>query len=461
LLRKHEKKHVKGAIIQHYMCQCGLEFKSLIEHKTHVSESEGKRGHVSIAIKCTNIFFQSLDSNKLLKAQCAYCNTFVSRQLCVLRKHLRNFHNIYYCKICYKHFQDCDVVGILDICHSCNNNNKTYVKKDEISNVEISNEPENLSLKRSNNDSDYSKRYKQIKLSDNQTEIVHSDNLNCNENMQLSSNETNQSELTHTNQAYCKSSANEFDNKDTVRYCSICNIEFNNSIDYKLHIQIHDHTENYNSRGKCELCNQIFYNYCSFSIHFYNCHSEVVLPSPYILGKKGYKCPICHAFFKDKNTFFTHCVPYSLIKHFSSDCYLCKRRLSSFRALEYHYSYRHKKADIVFACKICKIAKFSDELSLNTHVTSNHNQKMVHCGSCKMDFSDAAYFTSHVESCNKNNLKECAFCDDEAHSSSEHHNNLEFEYLCNICLNYFPVAGNLKQHVENIHGKICVVIDAE
>lgn len=216
--------------------------------------------------------------------------------------------------------------------------------------------------------------------------------------------------------------------------CQVCFKEFNNSLVYKLHKDMHN-----KGTFKCEICDKVFQHSSQLKIH-QNTH----------LKKSSYWCRICQKKFKLLTALQAHkerhrsninvnrkklytCLKCS--KTFSLESLLynhqkrfCKCKTFNFESKSLLYSYRNKhksKISQTYVCQFCK-KNFTTKLELNKHAV-RHIQECV-CSVCELTFPSLKEVKEHY---------------------LQIHPGINFKpFQCGMCRKQFANLSYLKLHVK-------------
>ncbi|KXJ73865.1 transcription factor grauzone-like isoform X2 [Aedes albopictus] len=277
-----------------------------------------------------------------------------------------------------------------------------------------------------------------------------------------------------------------------------CNRKLVNSYRFIDHVRFHLNPD----RFKCTQCPRKCPNSEALNRHVLKVHTP--------LNERKYPCKTCPKKFSTKCNLAKHAKIHGesdgrairkrqarekdkknekmIAEHIALDCDTCKKKCSSFQALQKHSMDEHKKLAYVFCCdgkfntkprlvdhilyhldptrfqcKVCqKNLRHGD--SLRRHIELNHapeEAKTIKCSMCPKMFSHQKFLNVHER--NHNPKWRCEICDRRficeamltQHHKSTHTKELTF--VCHVCAktysNYHTYWSHLKTHDESAKKK--------
>lgn len=178
---------------------------------------------------------------------------------------------------------------------------------------------------------------------------------------------------------------------------------------------------------------------------------------------------------------------YQFIQHFASEhpteeikyqCYICKGFVKKYRSYTRHIeSHTEKRFEYVqmlmcysqlkilaqtfflFRCDVCN-QKFSQKITLVTHLSSHSKLKNFQCDECNISFKQNSSLFKHRKQKHSNDIPECNICNRkfvnketyEQHLKSKHNQQMK-DIVCIDCNKKFASKSALSYHRLSIHPK--------
>ncbi|KAH8237251.1 hypothetical protein KR038_008340, partial [Drosophila bunnanda] len=177
--------------------------------------------------------------------------------------------------------------------------------------------------------------------------------------------------------------------------CGVCNRQFYNSIDYQMHLKIHqkprdsdaakipEHRSSGGDKGKpgfpCQYCERVFSR-----------PYEKVKHERVHTGEKPYSCEVCGKTFRVSYSLTLHLRTHTNIRPYV--CTVCNKRFKSHQVYSHHL--RIHSTERQFACDVCS-KSFRTSVQLYAH--KNTHTKPYQCVVCNRPFSSMYAVRIHMQ----------------------------------------------------------------
>ncbi|KAG5683739.1 hypothetical protein PVAND_013004 [Polypedilum vanderplanki] len=157
---------------------------------------------------------------------------------------------------------------------------------------------------------------------------------------------------------------------------------------------------------------------------------------------------------------------FQFLKHFATDhpkdeiryqCYLCQNFVKKYRSYTRHIESHTEKR---FECDICNL-KFSQKITLITHLSSHSNVKKYECKDCSLSFKQNSSLFKHRKQKHSSEVPSCQECNRtfvnketyQQHLKSKHNQQMK-DISCTECDKKFASKSALSYHRLSNHSKI-------
>ena len=143
----------------------------------------------------------------------------------------------------------------------------------------------------------------------------------------------------------------------------------------------------------------------------------------------------------------------------------CSKSFTSRRRLNQHYQSHYKQ----YRCPYPGCYKaFTRKNDLKIHQESHQHRKSEICGFCMMKFADWRYLRKHIKEQHKEISAEKQYVCRKCHKRFDRKDSLQNHWKshldkkhrtllkCSECKQAFTFKPNLRKHIVNVHGPLCL-----
>ncbi|XP_017024914.1 zinc finger protein ZFP2 [Drosophila kikkawai] len=237
--------------------------------------------------------------------------------------------------------------------------------------------------------------------------------------------------------------------------CGVCNRQFFNSIDYDMHLKIHqkprdleatrmpEHRSTAGDKEKpgfpCQYCERVFSR-----------PYEKVKHERVHTGEKPYSCEVCGKTFRVSYSLTLHLRTHTNIRPYV--CTVCNKRFKSHQVYSHHL--RIHSTERQFACDVCS-KSFRTSVQLYAH--KNTHTKPYQCVVCNRPFSSMyavrIHMQTHEDEKSKGNGKGVQASTKSQPSAGK--------FWCSSCGAEYARMFALRMHMKTAHGLTEEVIQQE
>ncbi|KAH8272881.1 hypothetical protein KR018_006661 [Drosophila ironensis] len=227
---------------------------------------------------------------------------------------------------------------------------------------------------------------------------------------------------------------------DNEIMCGICNRQFENSVNYQMHLKIHEKPQKTAQAGRpskekagfpCQFCEKVFTR-----------PYEKVKHERVHTGEKPYSCEVCGKAFRVSYSLTLHLRTHTDIRPYV--CTVCNKRFKSHPVYSHHL--RTHSSERQFQCDICA-KTFRTSVQLYGH--KNSHTKPFLCVVCNRPFASLYAVKSHMQTHDENGSSKAGAGAGAGPSAKSQSSG---KFWCSTCGAEYARLFPLRLHMKAAHG---------